>query len=187
MWRLSEAAFGVTGEGRSAGPRLRSLVRAIVYGGLAYLTFQVMNGAGGSQSGRQQDLTARVMQHPGGRWLVGIVGLIVVVAGFVLVVAGLRRTFMKYLKTSQMSPRTRRAVRLLGVIGSVARGVVVTLVGILVVDAAISHDPAKSGGVDKALLTLRDQQAGPALLMLVAAGLVIFGLYGLCEARWRKV
>src|SRR5579864_8133574 len=33
LWRLSEAAFGVTGEGNGAGPRLKSLVRAVVYAG----------------------------------------------------------------------------------------------------------------------------------------------------------
>jgi hypothetical protein len=36
------------------------------------------------------------------------------------------------------------------------------------------------------LLTLGNQLAGPVLLGVVALGLVIFGIYGLCEARWRK-
>src|SRR6202035_5473765 len=31
LWRLSEAAFGVVGEGNGAGPRLKSLGRAVVY------------------------------------------------------------------------------------------------------------------------------------------------------------
>jgi uncharacterized BrkB/YihY/UPF0761 family membrane protein len=187
LWRLSEAAYGVAGDGNRTGPRLRSLARAVIYAGLAYLTFQVVSGTQGSQSAQQQDITARLMQHPGGRWLVGIVGLIVVIVGLVLAMEGIHRKFMKYLRTSQMSPRTRRFVRLLGVIGTVARGVVLALVGIGVIDAAISHNPAASGGIDKALLTLRNQPLGPVLLLLVALGLVIFGIYGLCEARWRRV
>jgi hypothetical protein len=187
LWRLSEAAFGGAGDGKRAGPRLRSLARAVIYGGLSYLTFQVLSGTQGSQSGQQQDVTARVMQHPGGRWLVGIVGLVIIVVGLVLTMEGVRRKFMKYLRTSQMGPRTRRVVELLGATGTVARGVVVTLVGIGVVDAAVSYNSAASGGIDKALLGLRNQPAGPVLLMLVALGLVIFGIYGLCEARWRRV
>ena len=67
------------------------------------------------------------------------------------------------------------------------RGVVVTLVGVLVIEAAVTHNPAKSGGVDKALLTLRGQPLGEFLVLLAALGLAIFGVYGLCEARWRKV
>src|SRR5580692_12827226 len=75
LWRLSEAAFGVTGEGNGVGPRLKSLVRALIYAGFAYLTFKVISGAPGNQTAKQQDLTATVMHHAGGRWLVGLVGV----------------------------------------------------------------------------------------------------------------
>jgi hypothetical protein len=105
----------------------------------------------------------------------------------VLAVEGIRRKFLKYLRTWQMSPRTRKLVEWLGVIGTTARGVVFALAGILIVDAAVTHQPAKSGGIDRALLTLRDQPFGQVLLLLAALGLLIFGVYGLCEARWRKV
>jgi hypothetical protein len=187
LWRLSEAAFGVTGDGPGAGPRLKSLARAVVYAGFAVLTFKVISGTQGSQSRQQQDLTAKVMQHPGGQWLVGIAGLVVVGIGAALAVQGIRRTFLRYLRTGQMSRRTRKLVEWLGVIGTVARGVVFALAGVLVIDAAITHQPAKSGGIDRALLTLRDQPFGPVLLLLAALGLLIFGVYGLAEARWRKV
>jgi hypothetical protein len=188
LWRLSEAAFGVAGEGNGAGPRLKSLVRALVYAGFAYLTFQVISGSQASQTRQQQDLSARVM-HDGaaGRWLVGIAGLVIVIVGAALVIEGLRRKFLKNLKTAQMRPRTRRVVERLGVIGTVARGVVFALAGVLVIDAAVTFKPANAGGIDKALQTLRDQPFGEFLLLLAALGLVIFGVYGLCEARWRKV
>jgi fumarate reductase subunit D len=187
LWRLSEAAFGVTGEGNGAGPRLKSLGRAVIYAGFAVLTFKAIAGAHGSQSRQQQDLTAKAMQHPAGQWLVGIVGLIVVIAGLVLVMEGFRRKFMKYLRTAQMSPKTRRVVRLLGTVGTAARGVVFALAGILVIEAAVTHQASKSGGIDKALLTLRNQPFGEVLMLAAALGLLIFGVYGLCEARWRKV
>jgi type IV secretory pathway VirB2 component (pilin) len=187
LWRLSEVAYGVAGEGNGAGPRLKSLGRAVIYAGFAYLTFEILSGKQGSQAQKQQDVTAKVMQHPGGRWLVGIIGLIIVVIGLVLISEGLRRKFMKYLRTAQMSPRTRRLVRMLGTIGTIARGVVVVLAGILVIDAAVTHSPSKSGGIDKALLTLRNEPFGPVLLGLAAVGLIVFGIYGLCEARWRRV
>jgi hypothetical protein len=187
LWRLSEAAFGVTGEGNGAGPRLKSLGRGVVYAGFVYLTVKVITRTQGSQSRQQQDVTAQAMQHPAGRWLVGIAGLIVVIIGLVLLIEGIRHKFMKNLRTSQMSARTRRVVKWLGTIGTSARGVVFALAGVLVIQAAITHDAAKSGGIDKALLTLRHQPFGVVLLAVTALGLVIFGVYGLCEARWRKV
>jgi hypothetical protein len=187
LWRLSEAAFGVTGEKPGAGPRLKSLARAVVYAGFAYLTFTVIAGKAHSQSGRQQDVTATAMQHPAGRVLVGIVGLVIVACGVVLVVEGARKKFMKYLQTARMSAKVRRGVKMLGMTGTIARGVVFALVGVLVIDAAVTHKAAESGGIDKALLTLRNQPFGEFLMLLAALGLLVFGIYGLCEARWRKV
>lgn len=61
--------------------------------------------------------------------------------------------------------------------GLAARGIIYISIGWVAVLVAL----------DKALLSLRNQAAGPVLLALVALGLVIFGIYGLCEARWRRV
>jgi len=187
LWRLSEAAFGVTGEGNGAGPRLKSLVRGLIYAGFAYLTFKIIAGTAGNESKKQQDLTGTVMHHSGGQVLVGTVGAVIVIAGIALVVEGVRRKFLKHLQTSQMSPRMRRIVEWFGIIGTTARGVVFALAGVLVIEAAVTYKPAKAGGIDKALVTLRDQPFGEVLLILAALGLIIFGIYGLCEARWRKV
>lgn len=188
LWRLSEAAFGVTGEGTGAGPRLKSLARALVYAFFAYLTFEIIVGHHSNQTRKEQDLSARIM-HDGawGRWLVGIAGAIIVVVGIVLITEGIRRKFLRYLQTAQMSRRTRRIVERLGMVGIAARGVVIGLAGILVIDAAVTFKPSKAGGLDKALLTLRNQPFGEVLLIIAALGLITFGIYGLCEARWRKV
>jgi Domain of Unknown Function (DUF1206) len=186
LWRLSEAAFGVAGDA-GAGPRLKSLGRAIVYAGLSYLTFTVISGKARNESRRQQDITATAMQHPAGRVLVGVVGLVVVICGLVLIVEGARRKFMKYLRTAQMSAKVRRVVSWLGTTGTIARGLVFGLAGVGVIAAAVTHKASESGGIDKALLTLRNQPFGEFLMLAAALGLVIFGVYGLCEARWRKV
>src|SRR3984957_12113909 len=114
LWRLSEAAFGVTGDKPGAGPRLKSLARAIIYAGFCYLTFTVIAGPSRSQSGHQQDVTAHAMHSTGGRVLVGLIGLIVVVCGIVLVIEGARKKFMKFLDTAQMSAKVRRVVKWLG-------------------------------------------------------------------------
>jgi len=160
---------------------------AVLYAGFAYLTFDVISGTRHSQSRQQQDMTATAMGNTAGRWLVGIVGLAVVIAGLVLVSEGARRKFMKYLRTWEMSQGTRRVIELLGMIGTIARGLVFTLAGVLVISAAVTHKASQSGGIDKALLTLRNQPLGEFLVMLAALGLAVFGIYGLCEARWRKV
>jgi uncharacterized membrane protein len=187
LWRFSQVLYGVPGEGTGAGPRLKSLVRGLIYASFAVLTFKVVTGKHTNQKAQQQDFTASLMHHTGGQWLVGIIGLVIVICGAALVIEGIRQKFMKQLNTSQMSARTRQAVRRLGMVGTTARGLVFALAGVLVIDAAITYNPAKAAGLDKALHTLRNQPFGEFLLILAALGLIAFGIYGLAEARWRRV
>ena len=186
LWRFSETAFGVTGEGRKAGPRLQSLVRGIAYAILTYTAVSVLRGTGKSQSAQQQGLTARIMAHSGGRIAVGVMGAIIVIVSILLIVQGFRRSFMRYFKT--LPPRTRETIRTLGTIGTVARGFVFALVGAFVIWAAWSYSPQKAGGIDIVLKTvLVGHVYGRPLVVLVGLGLLAFGVYGFAEARYRRV
>jgi uncharacterized membrane protein len=187
LWRLSEAAFGVVGEGDKAGPRVQAFASACMYGFFAVSAFKVASDAGaGSQARQQQSWTAKAMRHPGGRWAVGIVGAVIVICGLVLIWQGVRRKFEKYLDLARMSPTTRKVVVLLGVVGSVARGVVFGIAGVFVIAAAVDYNPRKARGLDRALRELAGTPAGPWLLVAVAAGLIMFGGYGFAEAKWRR-
>jgi hypothetical protein len=189
LWRYYEAAFGVTGkpDGKKAGPRLLSLFRGGVYTVLGANAVQVATGANtGNQSKRQQQWSAQVMAHSAGRWLIAAIGIGLVVFGVVQVVKGVRQKFEKTFELERMGENSRRVVRLLGAAGCPARGVVFALVGVFVTVAAIEYDPQKAGGLDRALRELRDAPAGPWLLSLVGLGLIVFALYGFCEARWRR-
>ncbi|MDQ6850325.1 MAG: DUF1206 domain-containing protein [Actinomycetota bacterium] len=187
IWRFSEAAFGVVGEGTKAGPRVQSLGRGLIYTFLAVSAFTILiSGRDSSQAKDQQSLTARTMQHTAGRWLVGLVGVAVVIAGLVLVYEGVTRKFEEQLKLGEMSARARKVTEFLGTVGTAARGVVFGMAGILVITAAVQYEPKKARGIDGALRALRDTAVGPWLLVVVAIGLVMFGLFGFCEARWRR-
>lgn len=188
LWRLSQAAFGVPVDGDGAGPRLKSLVRGVVYGVLAVTAVSVLAGSGGatSQGDQQESLTARVMGQTGGRWLVGLAGLVVLAVGAVMVYEGATKKFEKYLRMSEMNASTRSVVEKLGMVGTIARGLVIGLAGALVVQAAVTFQPDKARGLDGALRTLAGQPYGQALLVAAALGLVAFGVYGYAEARWYR-
>jgi hypothetical protein len=187
LWRFSEALFGVVGEGRKPGPRFKSFVRGCIYAVIAVMAFQIAAGGGDhSQAGRQVTITSHVMHHTGGRWAVGLVGLIVAIVGVTLMIEGATRKFEKYLDLSNTSTAVHRVVTVIGSVGTFARGAVFTLAGVFVIQAAWDYEPSKAGGLDRALRSLRDTRAGPWLLGLVALCLVLFGLYGFAEARWRR-
>ncbi len=185
LWRLSEAAFGVVGEGDKKGPRVQSLVRGVIYSFFAVNAFNlVMHARQQSQARQQQTWTAKVMSHTGGRWAVGILGVIIVIVGLALVFEGVTHKFEKYLDLNRMSQTTRRVVRFLGTVGTAARGAVFVVAGIFVVRAAYDFDPKKARGLDGALRSLAD--SSPWLLAVAALGLIAFGAYGYAEAIWRR-
>ena len=187
LWRFSEAAFGVVGEGGKTGPRIQSFARGCIYAFLAASAFTIATHSGSqSQAGQQELWTAKAMRYPGGRLAVGVVGAVVMLAGAVMIYEGATRKFEKYLALQQMSRSTRRAVDVLGVIGTIARGVVFAMAGFFVIHAALNYQPRQAQGLDYALRRLLEHSGGPILLTIVAIGLIAFGVYGLAEARWRR-
>ena len=185
LWRLSEAAFGVTGEPNTAGARLKSLARGVAYGFLAYTAVSLLQGARGTQAGKQGRLAADVMDRPYGRWAVGLAGAVLVVVGLMMVREGWSDRFMRYF--GSLPPGLRSPVIWLGRIGTVSRGVVFAVTGWLVILAAVRADPDRAGGMDEAFHTLLDQPYGQALVVALGLGLIVFGVYGLAEAAWRRV
>ncbi|MEV8068438.1 DUF1206 domain-containing protein [Streptomyces sp. NPDC085995] len=190
LWRLSEAVFGAAGpDGHKAGKRLAAAARCVFYVSVAWSVLSFAAGSGGGRSSDEQsrDLTARAMAVPAGQWLVGAAGVGIAVAGVWMGVQAVRRHYRKKLKLGELSPRTRRLIDVTGVGGGAARGLVFAAAGVFAVRAAIDYRPNQAKGLDDTLRSLADTPFGPWLLALVAAGLVLFGLFSFALARWRRV
>jgi hypothetical protein len=193
LWQLAQALFGVVGKPGKVPPRIKAAFSCVIYGSLAFTAVSIVAGSGRasssggqSQDEKSKDLSARVMSHTGGRFLVAAVGLTFIVVGVVMAVNGVRRSFVKHLDIAAMSPATRRAVTVLGVAGKIARGAVVATIGVLALLAAVRFDPDRAGGTDEALRTIATAPGGRIALLVAALGLFAFGSYGLAEARWRR-
>ncbi|MEU9107201.1 DUF1206 domain-containing protein [Streptomyces xanthophaeus] len=191
LWRLSEAAFGQATEGGDKWTRrLGSLGLAVFYLVICIGVAQtaLVGGSGGTRAGDQasKDYTARVLEWPYGRVLVGVFGAVLAIVGVVIAVRSLMRKFEKNLRTDRMSRTARRIVAALGIIGGVACGVVAVATGLFVLLAAVRFDASEAKGLDETLRSFADTPAGPVLLIAAAVGLLLFGLYSFCEARWRK-
>lgn len=190
LWRFAETAYGQAGPGgRAARKRLVSLALAVLYGGTCGVMVNFILGVGGSTSSdtESKSFTARLLAQTGGQVLVAGIGVVAAAAGVGVAIYGLRRMFATYLRTAQMSATTRKVVEGLGVAGYVTRGAVFCVVGAFLINAAVSFDPQKAQGLDGSLRKTAATPLGPWLLFAVAFGLVIFGLYSWCEARWRMV
>ncbi|MET9257484.1 DUF1206 domain-containing protein [Streptomyces sp. NPDC003717] len=192
LWRLSEALFGAVGkDGHKAKKRLPAAARFVFYAFVAYSVLSFAAGDKGSGSGssdkQSRDVSARVMDAPAGQWLVGLVGAGIVIAGVVIAVQAIRRNYHKKLKLTELSHRARMLVDVTGVGGGTARGAVFAAAGVFAVKAAIEFDPKEAKGLDDTLRSFAGTPLGPWLLVVIAAGLALFGVFSFALARWRRV
>jgi hypothetical protein len=170
-----------------AGTRLVAAGKALVYAGLASSAVAVALHEPVHSGNREVvDVTARVMQAAGGRLLVGAAGLGFGIAGVVLFVRGLRKSYDREVDLLSASPRTRRIVETLAVVGISARGAIFALVGSFLVQAAVAFDPRDAKGIDGVLKSLAAAPFGPLLLAVMAAGLAAFGIFSLIEVRYAR-
>ena len=190
-WQVAKAIHGGSptsgGKGESgAGDRAKAVGRAVVYLALAFAAFSFARGGGSSSSQQTADATAKLMSAPGGRILVGAVGLAIVVVGAYHVYKGWTKKFLEDLHRLPSGP-AGPTVRRLGIAGYVLKGVALAIVGVLFVTAAAEANPSKATGLDGALHTLRDQPAGVAMLVIVALGFIAYGIYSFARARYGRI
>lgn len=191
IWRLIEAVADVRGKGSKPdglGARAGYAISGLTYGGLgieaARLALGMGAGAGGDS--QRQEWTARLMELPLGRWLVGIGGLAVVGVGIYQIYRGWSRGFRENLQMGKLSEGERRVVEPVGVAGHAAHGLVLGIIGAFLVQAAVRFDSQEAEGLGGALDELARQPYGPWLLAAVAIGLVAYGIYKLVEARYSQ-
>jgi hypothetical protein len=189
LWRLLHALLGHGPErSDSTFDRVAALGSGIVYGGLCAIAVEILLGSGSSSgSGNTRKTTAGVFGWPGGTWLVGIAGAVLIGIGLYQGYRAISKDFLKDSKTEQMGPRVRQWIEWIGVFGHLARMVVFGLVGVFLLKAAIEYDPNNAVGIDGALAKLAHDPYGPFLLGVVAAGLIAFGIYSLSDARYRRI
>ncbi len=185
LWRFTEVAFGPSGEKDGFVPRAKSLIRGVAYSIFAVGAISVLMGSRESQSDQQEGLAETTIHLPGGQILLGAVGLAFVIAGAVMVWEGLTTKFMTYFE--YLPPLRRRIVVWLGRVGTVTRGIVFGLAGLLVVLGAIWSDASTAGGINEVVQAAIDRPFGGALVALMGVGLLLFGVYAVTETLWRRV
>ncbi|HZG90556.1 MAG TPA: DUF1206 domain-containing protein [Pseudonocardia sp.] len=185
-WQLAEAVWGH--RGLPSGTRARrtaiNLGEAVIFAVLAYSAGSI--AATGGAPSMSKSFAAAVFELPGGRYLVGLAGLALVAGGAYAVYRGVTEQFLEELDLRGEAARRRRLITRLGQVGWSALGVVYGLPGVLLLVAAVQHDPKEPVGLDAGLQALARQPLGAPLLVLLALGLTAFGVFCLVDARYRK-
>lgn len=191
VWRLLRAFTGAKEGSREASGyrRAADVGRAALYAFLVFTTLKLLFGGRDQVGGqeRERDWTISLLEQSWGRPVVLVAGVAAIVAGILVAGRGLQKDFTKSIDHSRVPTWARRLIPIVGTIGYVARGGVVSLVGWFVAHAAWTFDAQEAVGVAGALGRLADELYGRIALSAVAFGLLSFGIFSFVEAAYRKV
>ncbi|HEV2866202.1 MAG TPA: DUF1206 domain-containing protein, partial [Allosphingosinicella sp.] len=182
-WRLVEAWVDTSNYGKEAkgiAIRFAGAVAGLVYLGLGVAAASHLLGSGGgSGGGAPEKGAATALSLPGGQ-------LIVLIAAAGLLFAGVQqgRKAWKLDFLRHLEPRAAgsRRVAWIGRTGFAARGVVFLTAAWLMLRSGLDRSSEEAGGIGDAL-----QSMDETVQMAVAAGLVLFGLFSLVEAWFRRI
>jgi hypothetical protein len=190
LWKLYQGFLGFGPEG-GGGMDLIDRVGNIG-GGIAYLVFfavavRVLTGSSGNSSSEPHQAAGGVLAWPAGPEIIGLAGAILVGVSLYQLYDALSGGFMDDAKTRQMDRSEHRVYSVFGRVGLSARALVFTLIGYFLIRTAIDYDPGQTVGVDGALARVHHQPLGVFLVALVGVGLLIFAVFSLFEARFRRL
>lgn len=190
LWALVCALFDLLHVGhdlKGLFKRAGFIVSALLYALLIPMLIAYISG-GSTQTGSQNFSVARlattIFLLPWGKWLVAVVGAVLVVLGILAIFSGFRRHFDKEANSYSLSPHQMQWIKRAGRFGTIAYGVIIVIIGVLFFAAFRQADPLKATGLDGALLSLINLPFGRWLLGLIALGFISYSIYLIMSAIW---
>lgn len=179
LWRLADAAFDIErheASRKGAIERLGAAASGVTHLLLAWQAVRLIQGAASAGDGAQEGART-ALQLPGGGTLVIVAGVVLLGVGGFQLVKAVKGSFLRHLEA--------RIARQLwaqwsGRAGYAARGLVFLISGAFLIKAGLVERAGEAGGTAEALSWLSSP-----LDILVALGLLAFGLFSLIEARFR--
>ncbi|MBT2682336.1 DUF1206 domain-containing protein [Bacillus sp. ISL-37] len=191
LWDFIKAIKDPENEGTDAKGLIKRtgyFISGLIYSNLAFGAIKLASNtgsAGGDNS--EKTISAKLMEQPFGVWLVGVVGAVIIGYGVYELYSGAKEKFMSKFKTYEMNDKERKIARLSGKIGLISRGIVLSMVGFFFIRTAYTHNPNESKGLGGALTELANQPFGQLLLAIVAAGLILYGIYQIIKGRYQDM
>jgi hypothetical protein len=197
LWGLIRAVFNPLRKAHDVkgyAVRVGYFISAVAYATLVLPTYGLISGGSNpAQTGVQQDqiqkFVASILALPLGKWLVGFIGIIVILVGIYHFTQGFVRVFEKQILMVKLTPVQLKRVNFLGRFGTMSRGIIFSLIGMFLVYAAYMSNSKLAKGFDSTLTSILQQPYGRWFMGVIALGLISLGLYSMCVAiffRLRK-
>lgn len=188
-WRVVSAFLPGGSDADARLHRIGYIVSAIIYTTFAISAIALARRAPTDQNGNKKvtDITSSVMSNTAGRWLIGLVGLIVIAVGLYRLSKGVKVDVNDELDLSGMSPARLHWTKRLGAIGEIGRGIGIGLVGFFLVRAAVTYNANEATGLDGALRRLATTSWGVVVVFVVGIGFAAYGIFCLATFTRRRL
>jgi hypothetical protein len=127
------------------------------------------------------------MGWAGGTLAIEAAGAALVAAGVGLAGWGFLHDYEKNLAMERVSRPWQTAIRVLGGLGDLARGALIAMFGLYLIDAGVTSNPAQAKSVDQTLRTLVHHPFGAVAIGAIGLGLLSFGVFSFFDARLRRL
>ena len=191
VWQLLEGVLanagteGAQGVAKMWGQRIGAWGQAAIFIALGVIAGSVALGAQIDTEQAVETASRGLLQIPGGPIVLVLIGVGIVIGGIVFIVMGAKRSFRSKIAIPKQG--FGRNLAGLGVVGFIAKGIALLIVGVLLVVSSVSGDADTAGGLDGALKVLLGLALGPVLVATVGIGFVAYGVFCLFRARYAKL
>jgi Domain of Unknown Function (DUF1206) len=190
IWRLFTAFLPGDWTGKALLERVGYLVSAVVYASLALTVVQIMGSGTGTDSNQEDQQVSggvnALLDSTGGRWLVGLIGVVVLGIAVAFVHKATSKSFQDDLAMPS-DARERKVLVRSGEIGWAARGASMALIGFFLIRSAVTYDASEAGGIDGSLRQFTQYSWGQVLVGLIAVGFAAYGLFCVISARHQRL
>lgn len=167
------------------GRRIGAWGQAAIFAGLGLIAGSAALGAQIDTEQAVENASRVLLALPGGPIVLVLVGLGIGIGGIVFIVMGVRRSFRNKITIPRHG--FGRNLAGLGVVGFIAKGIALLIVGVLLVVSSLSGDATTAGGLDGALKALLGLALGPVLVGIVGVGFIAYGVFCLFRARFARL
>lgn len=191
LWQLIRAALDPEQQGHKA----KGIVKRIGYGlsgvanlALAFFTAQLaIAGTAARAQNSEDQLAGTILNLPGGQLWLGLGGIILLAVAGNQLYSAYGAKFMKRMRFTNLSERTCAVLTRIGQVGIASRGIMMIIIGIFALIAAWNRKASETVGISEALTWLRTQSGGGLLLGTVALGTLLYGVWCVVQARYRRI
>jgi Domain of Unknown Function (DUF1206) len=191
IWQILEGILtrapsdDTQGFAKKWGARIGTWGQAAIFIALGLIAAAVALGARVDAEEAAEDASRGLLSIPGGPIVLGLIGLGIGITGIAFIAMGVRRSFRNKIEIPRHG--IGRSIAGLGLVGFIAKGIALVVLGVLLLVAAVRSDADAAGGLDGALRALLALAYGPLLVGVVGVGFVAYGVFCLFRARFARL